>query len=78
MGAGWRPSAGWLALLLALACPRSNWKGRSGCCCLYQPCYRSPEGLVVAGLMGLALVLALGWWLAGGVMFSIPGLGNFG
>ncbi|MEH6875616.1 MAG: hypothetical protein V7849_14625 [Candidatus Competibacter sp.] len=69
---------GWLALLLALACPSIKLEGAVWLL-LFIPALLAARlrGWWLLGLMGLALVLALGWWLAGGVMFSIPGLGEF-
>ncbi|MDG4555194.1 MAG: hypothetical protein P9E24_13265 [Candidatus Competibacter sp.] len=69
---------GWLALLLALACPTIKLEGTVWLL-LFVPALlvaRLRGGWLLA-LAGLALLVGLGWWLAGGVVFSIPGLGEF-
>lgn len=69
---------GWLALLLALACPSIKLEGTVWLL-LFLPALLAARlrGGWLLVLAGLALALALGWWLAGGVAFGIPGLGEF-
>lgn len=69
---------GWLALLLVLACPLIKLEGTVWLL-LFIP------AVVAAGLRGWPLwmvtgsvaVLAVAWWWVGGVVFTLPGLGEF-
>ncbi|MDS4040683.1 MAG: hypothetical protein RKP20_05850 [Candidatus Competibacter sp.] len=67
---------GALALLLALACPLVKLEGAVWLL-LFLP------ALLAARLRGRLLLavaaaaLGVGWWLAGGVEFTVPGLGGF-
>ena len=69
---------GVLALLLALACPTIKLEGTVWLL-LFLPVLlvaRLQKKWLLA-LTGLMLILVGAWWLAGGVEFSIPGLGAF-
>lgn len=68
---------GILALVLALACPLVKAEGAVWLL-LFLPTLavaRMPGRLLLA-LIGVAAVLAVGWWRMGGVAFTIPGLGE--
>ena len=69
---------GWLALLLALACPSIKLEGAVWLL-LFPPALLAARlrGGWLLALTGIVLALGLGWWLVGGVEFSIPGLGEF-
>ncbi len=69
---------GALALLLALACPSIKLEGTVWLL-LFLPALLAARlrGRWLLALTGLGLALGLGWWLAGGLGFTIPGLGVF-
>ncbi|QQS54580.1 MAG: hypothetical protein IPM89_01570 [Candidatus Competibacteraceae bacterium] len=69
---------GWLALLLALACPSIKLEGMVWLL-LFLPALLAARlrGWWLLALMGVVLALGGVWWLTGGVEFSIPGLGEF-
>ncbi len=68
---------GLLALLLALACPLIKVEGAVWVL-LFIPALLAARlrGRWLLALAGVVAALGLGWWLAGGVTFSVPGLGE--
>ncbi|HMR01918.1 MAG TPA: hypothetical protein PKA43_00950 [Candidatus Competibacter phosphatis] len=69
---------GWLALLLALACPSIKLEGVVWLF-LFLPMLLTARlrGWWLLALAGVVLALGWVWWLTGGVEFNIPGLGEF-
>jgi len=69
---------GWLALLLALACPSIKLEGAVWLL-LFLPMLLTARlrGWWLLALAGMVLALGWVWWLTGGVEFAIPGLGEF-
>lgn len=69
---------GLLALLLALACPLVKVEGVVWLL-LFIPALLAArlQGRWLLVLAGAVAALGLGWWLMGGVTFTIPGLGEF-
>lgn len=69
---------GWLALLLALACPSIKLEGMVWLL-LFPPALLAARlrGWWLLALAGVVLALGWVWWLTGGVEFNIPGLGEF-
>ena len=68
---------GLLAALLALACPLIKLEGAVWLL-LFIPALLAARlrGRWLLALAGVVAALGLGWWLAGGVTFSVPGLGE--
>ena len=68
---------GLLALLLALACPLVKLEGAVWWL-LFIPALLAARlrGWLWLALVGVVAALGLGWWLAGGVAFGAPGLGE--
>jgi len=69
---------GWLALLLALACPSIKLEGMVWLL-LFLPALLAARlrGWWLLALAGVVLALGWVWWLTGGVEFNVPGLGEF-
>jgi hypothetical protein len=69
---------GWLALLLALACPSIKLEGMVWLL-LFLPALLAARlrGWWLLALVGVVLALGWVWWLTGGVEFNVPGLGEF-
>lgn len=68
---------GILAVLLALACPLVKLEGAVWLL-LFIPALLAARlrGRWLLALAGVVAALGLGWWLAGGVIFRLPGLGE--
>lgn len=68
----------WLALLLALACPLIKLEGTVWLL-MFAPALLMVwlRGWRLWLVVGGVALLAVAWWLTGGVTFSLPGLGEF-
>jgi hypothetical protein len=69
---------GVLAVLLGLACPLIKLEGAVWLL-LFIPALMAARlrGWLLLALVVVAAALVLSWWLAGGVAFAMPGLGEF-
>lgn len=72
------PWQGFLALTLALAGPLIKVEGAVWLL-LFAPMLLAARlrGRTLWVVSGLAMLIGVGWWLIGGTVFSIPGLGEF-
>jgi len=78
MGAEWRPPAGGVGGAARLACPLIKLEGAVWLL-LFIPALMAARlrGWLLLALVVVAAALVLSWWLAGGVTFAMPGLGEF-